>query len=143
MAPAAVLWLLAVGFAGAAPAAAAGICDDFAGTCTGLLRAPALGAGLTGRGTLQRALVAKAVEEESAVEAVEKTIFIRATPDECFRVASGYEVCRTQQSLSSVAPAGSCAGCCTPMCLWAAFAHPGARGSYALLRGSSRLRSPR
>jgi hypothetical protein len=105
MAPAAVLWLLAVGFGGAAPAAAAGIGDDFAGARTGLLRAPALGAGLTGRGTLPRALVAKAAEEESAVEAVEKTIFIRATPDECFRVASGYEVCRTLQSLSSVAPA--------------------------------------
>ena len=45
---------------------------------------------LLGRGLPSRILTAKAVEEQ-AVEAVEKTIFIKATPEECFRVASGYE----------------------------------------------------
>ena len=42
-----------------------------------------LGAGL------RRIHVAKAAD--GGVEAVEKSIFIKATPEECFRVASGYE----------------------------------------------------
>jgi hypothetical protein len=58
----------------------------------GGLRAPTLDSGLgSGDGPLRRAIVAKAAEE-SAVEAVEKSIFIRATPEECFSVASAYEV---------------------------------------------------
>ena len=40
---------------------------------------------------LRRAVVAKAADGESTVDAVEKSIFIRATPEECFRVATAYE----------------------------------------------------
>jgi len=52
-----------------------------------------LGAGL-GRGRaespLQRIVVAKA-EAASSGGSVEKSVFIRATPEECFRVATAYE----------------------------------------------------
>lgn len=74
--------LLASGVTGAGPA------HDVA------LSAP-LGAGL-GRGRaespLQRVVVAKAeAEAASSGGSVEKSVFIRATPDECFRVATAYE----------------------------------------------------
>ena len=40
----------------------------------------------------QRVMVAKAADTASSGGSVEKSIFIKATPEECFRVATAYEV---------------------------------------------------
>jgi hypothetical protein len=37
-------------------------------------------------------MVAKAADTASSGGSVEKSIFIKATPEECFRVATAYEV---------------------------------------------------
>lgn len=77
--------------------AAVGACLLLASSVTGTglvnsvgLRAP-LCADL-GRGSaLQRVVVAKADEGSSSGGSVEKSVFIKATPEECFRVATAYE----------------------------------------------------
>jgi hypothetical protein len=77
--------------------AAVGACLLLASSVTGTglgngvgLRVP-LGADI-GRGSaLQRLVVAKADEGSSSGGSVEKSVFIRATPEECFRVATAYE----------------------------------------------------
>lgn len=50
--------------------------------------------------SLQRIVVAKAMEESSG-GTVEKSIFINATPEECFRVATGYEVIDARYSMQT------------------------------------------
>jgi len=48
-------------------------------------------AGLAQISPMQRVMVAKAADTASSGGSVEKSIFIKATPEECFRVATAYE----------------------------------------------------